>query len=182
MINNSLLNQSNMVKALKEHQELMSNNLESKFNVNIMQTFQALNMMEDHKNMDNYQDNEENVAPKHETDQLILAMKGYRDPILEQLMQQMTAMQAQLGALTNKKTHTTKYTSKENVAPLDNINPKTGQLWKIYCWSCGCCPHWSKYCTNKKKGHKIEATFNNSMNRSNTNYLCFFEGQHKLEE
>ena len=80
----------------------------------------------------------------------MLAMKGHRDPMLEQPIKQMTAIQTQLGAYTNKKSYTTKYMNKENVAPTDNINKKTGQPWKNYCWSCGCCPHWSKYCTDKK--------------------------------
>ena len=50
------------------------------------------------------------------------------------------------------------------------INPKTGQEWKHYCWTCGCCPHWGKNCPNKKKGHKNEATFKNRMGGSNQNY------------
>ena len=131
-INNSLLSQANMIKELKEHQKLMSDNLKSEFNANIMQTFQALNIMEDLDNINSYQDNEENIAPNHETEQLMLAMKDHRDPISEQLMKQMTLMQAQLGALTNKRKHTTKYTNKETIAPSDNINPKTGQPWKRY--------------------------------------------------
>ena len=123
-----------------------------------------------------FSENEENVAPNDDTEQLMLAMKGHHDPILEQLLKQMAAMQTQLGNMTNKKSYTTKATNKENTAPMDNINPKTGQPWRRYCWSCGCCPHWSKYCPEKKKGHKMEATFKNRMNGSNTNCLWFFRG------
>ena len=159
-----------MIKELKEHQKLMSDNLKSEFNANIMQTFQALNMIEDRDNNNNYQDNEDNIAPNYENEQLMLAMKDHRDPILDQLMKQMTIMQAQLGALTHKNKNTNK-SNKDMIAPSDDFNPKTGQPWKRYCWSCGCCPHWSKYCTDKKKGHKMEATFKNRMNGSNANYL-----------
>ena len=94
-INNSLLNQTNMVKELKEHPELMSNNLKLKFNANLLQRFRALNLMEDHDNNENYQDNDENVSPNHDTVQIMLAIKGHREPNLEQLMKQMTVMQAQ---------------------------------------------------------------------------------------
>ena len=44
-VNNSLLNKVNMVKELKEHQELMSNNLKTEFSENLIYTFQALNLM-----------------------------------------------------------------------------------------------------------------------------------------
>ena len=71
----------------------------------------------------------------------------------------MSVMQAQLSTLTNKKGNTTKHTNKENFAPLDNINLKTGQTWKRYCWSCGRCFHWSRHCPSKKKGHKDDANF-----------------------
>ena len=49
-VNNSLLTQANVVKELKEHQECMSNNLKTEFNANMMQTFKALNLIEDHDN------------------------------------------------------------------------------------------------------------------------------------
>ena len=83
----------------------------------------------------------------------------------------MSAMQAQLGTLTNKKGNTTKHTNKENSASLDNINPRTGQTWKYYYWLCGYYPYWGKCCTDKKKGYKMEATFKNCMNGSSVNCL-----------
>ena len=57
-----------------------------------------------------------------------------------------------------------------------NINPKTGLEWKRYCWSCGCCAHWSKNCPAKKPGHKDDATFRNCMDGSNVNYLSIVKG------
>ena len=127
--------------------------------------------MEDHDNNQNYQDNDENVPPNYDTNQIMLAMKGHRDSILEQLMKQMSDIQAQLGTLTSKKVNTTKYSNKENIAPSDNINPKTGQPSKRYYWSCGCCPYWVKYCTDKRKGYKMDAIFKNCMNGSSSNCL-----------
>ena len=51
----------------------------------------------------------------------------------------------------------------------NNINPKTGLPWKRYCWTCGCCTHWSKNCTIKAPGHQDQATFKNRMGGSNRN-------------
>ena len=42
-----------------------------------------------------------------------------------------------------------------------NINPCTGKQWKRYCWTCGCCPHSSKYCPTKAPGHQDYASFAN---------------------
>ena len=132
-INNTLLNQANIIQELKDHQVQMSNDMKSEFNANIMQTFQALNMMNNQENVGDFSENEENVAPNDDTEQLMLAMKGHRDPILEQLLKHMSVMQTQLGSMTNKKSHRTKVTNKENTAPMDDINSKTGQPWKRYC-------------------------------------------------
>ena len=52
-----------------------------------------------------------------------------------------------------------------------DINPRTGKKYKRYCWSCGCCPHWGKDCTDKKPGHQDGATFKNRMGGSNKNCL-----------
>ena len=52
-----------------------------------------------------------------------------------------------------------------------DVNPVTGKAWKRYCWSCGCCAHWSRNCPTKKKGHKDDATFRNRMNGSNLNCM-----------
>ena len=57
-----------------------------------MHTFQAPNLVEDRDNYRNYQENGENVPRNHDTDRIRLAMKGHREPIIEQLMKQMSAM------------------------------------------------------------------------------------------
>ena len=50
---------------------------------------------------------------------------------------------------------------------MKKINPRTGKPYKRYCWSCGCCDHWGRHCTDKKPGHKDDATFQNRMGGSN---------------
>ena len=158
-INNSLTNQVNMIQELKDHQELMTNNLKSEFNSNLMETFRAFNMIDE--NQMQIANNNSNNSYDHEEHKM-LTMKGDRDPLVELLMKQITSMQTQLQNLSTN-TGSSKFTKS------DEINPKTGQTWKRYCWSCGCCPHWGKNCPNKKEGHKNEATFKNRMEGSNKN-------------
>ena len=55
--------------------------------------------------------------------------------------------------------------TKENTRP-PNINPTTGRPWRRYCWTCGCCDHWGRFCPNRKPGHKVDATFKNRMGGS----------------
>ena len=100
---------------------------------------------------------------------MMLNINTKRDPMIDQLLKQMTAMSNQIQALSGgNNTNTATGLSSASSA---HINPKTGQEWKRYCWSCGCCSHWSKNCPNKKRGHKNDATFKNRLNGSNTNCL-----------
>ena len=94
-----------------------------------------------------------------------------RDPIIDQLLKEITLMRNQIQILGGSNNRLNEQTTQS-----DLINPKTGQSWKMYCWSCGCCVHWGKNCPNKKKGHKVEATFRNRMNGSSTNCLWLFRG------
>ena len=63
--------------------------------------------------------------------------------------------------------------NKENIAPTDTslVNPKTGKPWQRYCWSCGCCDHWGRFCPNRKPGHKVDANFKNRMGGSTKGVL-----------
>ena len=105
----------------------------------------------------------------------MLAMKGDCDPLVELLLKQMTSMQTQLQNMSSN-TGTLKYTKS------DQINPKTGQPWKRYCWSCWCCPHWGKNCPDKKEGHKNEATFKNRMEGSNKKCKWYDRGATLLQK
>ena len=53
----------------------------------------------------------------------------------------------------------------------NKIDPRTGRAWRRYCWSCGCCDHWSCFCPNRKSSHKVDATFKNCMGGSTTGVL-----------
>jgi hypothetical protein len=79
---------------------------------------------------------------------------------LAQMMQQMTAMQTlmttQIGAGPKPQSATRKDNSRQNRPPLP---------WD-YCWSHGRCKHSSILCSNRKEGHKQEATLANKLGRS----------------
>ena len=63
---------------------------------------------------------------------------------------------------------------KENITPSTEtslVNPKTGKAWRRYCWTCGCCDHWGRFCANRKPGHKVDATFKNRMGGSTKGVL-----------
>ena len=168
-IQNTMPNQANMIQELKDHQVLMSNNLKQEFENNLAHTLQALSLIDENKENMNYQLNEQFIPQTEEQETMMMNMKSKRDPIIDQLMKQMTSMSNQIQALSggnNMNTGTSQSGSSSS-----HINPKTGQEWKRYCWSCGCCSHWGKNCPSKKKGHKNDATFKNRMNGSGNNCL-----------
>ena len=168
-IQNTMPNQANMIQELKDHQVLMTNNLKREFEANLIQTFQALDLIDENKENVNHQPNENLIQQDEEKENMMLNMNTKRDPMIDQLLKQMTAMINQIQALSggNNTNTATSLSSSLSV----HINPKTAQEWKRYCWSCGCCSHWSKNCPNKKRGHKNDATFKNRLNGSNTNCL-----------
>lgn len=166
-ISNAMPNQANMISELKEHQQLMSNNLKEEWENNLVQTFKALNLIDENKENVNGNFDEQIYFPTEEQENVAMNVKAkQRDPIIDQLLKEMTLMRNQIQILGGSNNRLNEQTTQS-----DLINPKTGQSWKRYCWSCGCCVHWGKNCPNKKKGHKVEATFRNRMNGSSTNCL-----------
>jgi hypothetical protein len=86
-----------------------------------------------------------NVAPTH------APSTAPKDPLMEKLLAQMTALQAQVTPKKDRK-HKNK----------DKSSPKE----RLYCWTHGSCAHNGTDCKNPKDGHKKEATFTNMMNGS----------------
>ena len=171
-INNSINNQANLIQELKDHQVLMTNNMKEEFNTNMMQTFQALNLLEANADNIEVQSNKENENTNFDQENSMFAIKGQRDPAIDQIMKQMTFMQNTMQTfMDNSSNGKGNKNGKGKGSPTSLINPKTGQPWKRYCWSCGCCPHWGKNCSSKKPGHKDEASFRNRMEGSSENCL-----------
>ena len=88
--------------------------------------------------------------------------------IMETLLSHVKDLQKELSVLKAIPQHTP-----HPSPPVTNpdINPKTGKLWKRYCWTCGCCPHLGRSCPFKAPGHKDKVTFKNRMGSSNKNCL-----------
>ena len=57
-IQNTMPNQANMIQELKDHQVLMTNILKREFEANLIQTFQALDLIDENKENMNHQPNE----------------------------------------------------------------------------------------------------------------------------
>ena len=180
-VNNSLLNQANLVQEiqdLKSHQMDLVLNLKNELSDNIVQTLKALSLTDDNENENNYGMNNSplpSCPPCNETNFAGFNPSPYdymnsasqaTNPMITQLLAQIADLQSQV---TNIKGSKSKSTTKKSSSDL--INPKTGQPWRRYCWSCGCCPHWGRKCPNKKPGHKDEATFRNRMSGSDDNCL-----------
>ena len=141
-------NQANMIQELKDHQVLMSNNLKQEFETNLAHTFQALSLIDENKENVNYQLEDQFIPQNEEQEKMMMNMKSKRDPIIDYLMKQMTAMSNQIQALSGGNNMNTGTGQSGSLS--SHINPKTGQEWKRYCWSCGCCSHWGKNCPTKK--------------------------------
>ena len=151
-IQNTMPNQANMIQELKDHQVLMSNNLKQEFENNLAHTLQALSLIDENKENVPYQQNEQFIPQNEEQETMMMNMKSKRDPMIDQLMKQMTAMSNQIQALSGGNSMNTG--TGQSGSSFSHINPKTGQEWTRYCWSCGCCTHWSKNCPSKKKPQK----------------------------
>ena len=113
---------------------------------------------------------QEPATPAHQANAMT---NGYRtDPAilktLEKLTEQMALLSTTMGQQNGNGNGTANSGGNHN---LPSVNPRTGRPYKRYCWTHGCCNHWSRHCNNKKPGHKNEATFKNRMNGSNENCL-----------
>ena len=178
-VNNSLVNQMNLVKELKEHQENVANETKKDLTENFMQTLNAFSMTGDEENHNQNQYPSDplygypspHFAQSFPPDQnhleqtMFAATQKNKSEILPQLLQQISNMQNQIANLTLS----ANTTRKSRVS--DNVNPKTGKPWRRYCWTHGCCTHWGRTCPQKASGHKDDATFRNRMGGSNENCL-----------
>ena len=145
----------------------MTNNLKSDITTNLMQTFNALNLVQENMDDEVYQSNRENI-PQYDQyssvpeNQRMMAINSNNDafiPLMEKMMQQLGDMQGQIQNMKQGKNggNNSRKSNKSS-----SINPKTGHADVVL--TGGNCP-------NKKSGHKDEASFRNRMEWSNDNCL-----------
>ena len=100
VINNTMPTQANIIQELNKHQVLMSNNVKEEWENNLVQTFKALNLIDKNNKNINYQLDKENNPQNEEQEKMMMNVKGkQRDPMIDQLLKQMTLMQSQQQAL-----------------------------------------------------------------------------------
>lgn len=175
----------NMMQELKNSHEQLSNTLKHEVQTGIREELQAFNLSLQQENINpnlppqwaGY-GNQFMQIPETTSDdppplQQMFGVTDNNNPMMTQLLQQMQAMQQQISGLTltNQQLSASKRNLSTNQGTNKDLNPKTGLPWKRYCWSCGCCSHWSKNCAQKKRGHKDDASFKTRMGGSNVNCL-----------
>ena len=120
-VNNSILNQANVIQELKNHQEEFAYNLQSHFKASLMQTLHAFNVSEDQKNQIPQVPVPQNETNDLKMQQMLFAQNDQNIPGLSQLMEKMIAMQTQIQDLTCAASKGDR-SKKKTVNPL--INPK----------------------------------------------------------
>ena len=149
-VEDSTIAQANMIRDFSTKQEQLTEDLKQTLQGNILD---AMMMMQSSASLPPLSEDTSTI-----TDTMNSAKS---DATIETLVSIIKNLETKLENLTNVKPNQVQHD--------DTINPKTGKPWKRYCWSCGCCPHASKNCPNKKTGHQDSATFKNRMGGSNTN-------------
>ena len=153
----------NLIRELKEHHEILTDNLKNEIQNGLLETFQALNISS--QNQENIHPNIQPpslnppppqwshlpqaclpINPSPFDQQHGMNQTTSEQTTIAQLLQEMQNMRTTIDNLTLSNRQSS------NKGPFDKTtNPRTGQPWKRYCWSCGCCPHWSRNCPVKKK-------------------------------
>ena len=150
------LNQVEMLRAVQQQEEDLTHNMEERMQINLLEALAQYGHMEN-----------EETPPADETppsaNSITPAAAG--DVAIHRALEALTARIEALANGTNGPTPP----NRGNQLP--TVNPRTGRPYKRYCWTHGCCTHWSRHCKNKKQGHQDAATFTNRMNGSNKGCL-----------
>ena len=166
-IKDTSLDHANMLQALSSQQEQLADS----FQRNLFEAFETYAHHDKQKHIqDSYQSDsdKENELPA-ELSNMIYNVSSKQSSnssadnnILEMLQKMMEKM---------NKLETKVYTQNTSKKTSSKLNPKNGKAWKRYCWTCGCCDHWGKFCPQPAAGHKNDATFKDRMNGSTTGVL-----------
>ena len=158
-IQDSSLNQANIVQELATQQQALAQNLREDFSTQLQTTIQdAMNMFQQQEPFQ-----QPTVPPPlTDTSSSNQSLNSTTSTLtLDTLMTTIQDLKKEISSLKNSTTN--KDTS--------DINPRTGKPYRRYCWSHGCCTHDGKHCNNRKTGHKEEATFKKRLGGSNYNCM-----------
>ena len=116
-----------------------------------MEKILKINMIETLTGIYGQMDNEENIPAQQDMNSAN-NMKIYIFSNDDAIYQLLNALQSKVEAMSNNNSNSTfaKTPSTDNQELL-TINPNTDKSYKRYCWSHGCCSHWSQQCKNKKQ-------------------------------
>ena len=161
-INDSNLNNINIIKTINEKHDELSQRLEERLKVNFIESLASYGNIE--------QDCHRCPTIDTATDSSLTsnifessANNIASDTMLEKIMKEFRELKDRVETLANGQP-TSQVTSRKRGK---DINPRTGKPYRRYCWSCGCCNHWGRFCPNKKRGHQDDATFKDRKGGSN---------------
>jgi hypothetical protein len=176
-LNNSILNQANILQELKSHQEEIAARMENNLKINTIEAMTGL--CDQYSDEENRPPTQHHQYPPSEPADVVNNLSS-SDKAIFQLLK---TLQDKVEALSTASHHSsgnnssTNNTSTPRYSPSTStnksgplINPNTGKAYRRYCWTHGCCGHWGRHCDNPKPGHKNEANFKDRMGGSNK--LC----------
>ena len=166
-VKHSDLNHANIIQSINEKHEELLQKLEDRSKVKFIEALATYGNMEQCPGSVPAYDSSLSSGPFEPIVSNVSA-----DPIMAQLLQGFNELKQKVDNISTQGLNHRAYSSLSGSRKgMQKINPKTGKAYKRYCWSCGCCTHWEKFCPNKKRGHKDEATFKERMNGSSDGCL-----------
>ena len=160
-INDSSLNQANIIQTINERHDELSQRLEERLKVNFIESLAAYSDIEQESHrcptVDTTADSSLTSSVLNSTNNIT------SDNMLEKILKEFKELKDRVETLTSGQATSQSQNQKRG----KDINPRTGKPYRRYCWSCGCCNHWGRFCPSKKRGHQDEATFKDRKGGSN---------------
>ena len=157
-LQNSSLANANLLQQMAQQQETIVNQFEERLKVNLLDVLDDFTKAEEANN---------NSTATSTTDQLSASLST----LTRNSDKNMTKLVQLFDGLCKKVDDLEKGNNNRSKNGDPTVNPRTGKPWRRYCWSCGCCDHWGRNCPNRKRGHKVDATFKNRMGGSTEGVL-----------
>ena len=164
-IKDTSLDHASMLQALSSQQEQLADN----FQRNLFEAFATYAQMDQNSPNQEYtsgSSNKENELPSEISD-MISNVSSKTSSSEKNILSMLRKMMEKMNDLETRVQD--KVPASKKV--FEKLNPKNGKAWKRYCWTCGCCDHWGKFCPKPAAGHRNEATFKDRLNGSTVGVL-----------